>query len=215
MNGETIISFWYNYGSESFILHLIRLFLEDICRRLITFIIKLAFYVIDGSLQPGNCCLFSWCIEAQTDQCFVKALACLLCNNVLRDRNRWPEGGEWEPIKISSEIDPSAYIPEITASPQPKVWENSYGLAISQQHTLENFAEAKEPTRCESQNTAEGTGQTAHWDRSDRSGWSRRPRPVRPVSQTGQTGRSQTARNQSSKWQISSKRSPNPTKLGG
>ena len=94
-------------------------------------------------------------------------------------------------------------------------YENSYGLAISQQHTLENFTEAKEPTRCESQNTAEGTGQTAHWDRSDRSGWSRRPRPVKPVSQTGQTGRSQTAHNQSSKWQISSKRSPNPTKLGG
>jgi len=45
-------------------------------------LIKLAFCVIDGSLQPGNCCLFSWCIEAQTDQCFVKALACLLCNNV-------------------------------------------------------------------------------------------------------------------------------------
>ena len=89
-------------------------------------------------------------------------------------------------------------------------YENSYGLAISQQHTLENFAEAKEPTRCESQNTAEGTGQTAHWDWSDRSGWSRRPRPVRPVSQTG---RSQTARNQSSKWQISSKRSPNPRNL--
>ena len=61
-------------------------------------------------------------------------------------------------------------------------YEHSYGLAISQQHTLENFAEAKEPIRCESQNTAEGTGQTAHWDRSDWSGWSRRPRPVRPVA---------------------------------
>jgi len=34
---------------------------------------------------------------------------------LLRDRNRRPEGGEWEPIKISSEIDPSAYIPK---SPQ-------------------------------------------------------------------------------------------------
>ena len=94
-------------------------------------------------------------------------------------------------------------------------YENSYGLAISHQHTLENFAKAKEPTRCESQNTAEGTGQTAHWDRSDQLGWSRCPKPVRPVSQTGQTGRSQTAHNQSSKWPISSKRSPNPTKLGG
>ena len=40
-------------------------------------------------------------------------------------------------------------------------------------------------------------------------------RPVRPVAQTGQTGCSETARQQSSKCQISSKRSPNPTKLGG
>ena len=61
----------------------------------------------------------------------------------LRDRNWRLEGGEWEPIKISLEIDPSAYIPKITANLQPKVCENSYGQAISQQHTLGNFAEAK------------------------------------------------------------------------
>ena len=36
----------------------------------------------------------------------------------MRDRTRRPEGGEWEPIKISSEIDPSAYIPKITTNPQ-------------------------------------------------------------------------------------------------
>ena len=35
--------------------------------------------------------------------------------SIVRDRNRRPEGGEWEPIKISSKIDPSAYIPK---SPQ-------------------------------------------------------------------------------------------------
>ena len=91
-------------------------------------------------------------------------------------------GGEWEPIKISLEINPSAYFPKITINPQSKVWENSYGLAISQQHTLENFAEAKEPTRCESQNTSEGTGQTGRAgadvpDRSDRF-----HRPVRPIA---------------------------------
>ena len=40
-------------------------------------------------------------------------------------------------------------------------------------------------------------------------------RPVRPVAQTGQTGRSQTARQQSSKCQILSNRSPNSMKLGG
>ena len=52
------------------------------------------------------------------------------------------------------------------------------------------------------------TGLTASTNRSDRSGWNLN-------FQTGQTGRSQIARNQSSKWQISSKRSLNPTKLGG
>ena len=46
-------------------------------------------------------------------------------------------------IKISLEIDPSAYIPKFTANPLPKVRENSYGQTISQQHTLGNFAEAK------------------------------------------------------------------------
>ena len=31
-----------------------------------------------------------------------------------RDRSRRPEGGEWEPIKISSKFESSAYIPKIT-----------------------------------------------------------------------------------------------------
>ena len=35
----------------------------------------------------------------------------------LRDRNWRLEGAEWEPIKISLEIDPSAYISKITTSP--------------------------------------------------------------------------------------------------
>ena len=30
------------------------------------------------------------------------------------DRSRRPEGGEWEPIKISSKFESSAYIPKIT-----------------------------------------------------------------------------------------------------
>jgi len=30
-------------------------------------------------------------------------------------------GGEWEPIKTSLEIDPSAYFSKITTNPQPKV----------------------------------------------------------------------------------------------
>ena len=42
-----------------------------------------------------------------------------------------------------------------------------------------------------------------------------KPRPVSLVSETGQTGFTQTDRKQSFKWQISSKRCPNPMKLGG
>ena len=70
--------------------------------------------------------------------------------------------------KFLSKFKPSAYIPKITASPPPGVCENSYRQAISQQHTLENFAEAKLKNSPNS-NTAES-------DRSDR-----QHRPVRPV----------------------------------
>ena len=103
----------------------------------------------------------------------------------------------------------------MTANPSPRVWENSYGLAISQQHTLGNFAEAKQEKLLKQQHCwvrpvwpLAQTGQT---------GWAGNwnSRPVRPVTQTGQTGRSQTARQQSSKCQILSKWSPNPTKLEG
>ena len=52
------------------------------------------------------------------------------------------------------------------------------------------------------------TGQTGRAGKSN-------SRPVRPVTRTGQTGRSQTARQQSSKCQILSKRSPNSMKLEG
>ncbi|KAG2577926.1 hypothetical protein PVAP13_6NG161200 [Panicum virgatum] len=62
--------------------------------------------------------------------------------------------------KFLSKFKPSAYIPKITASPPPRVCENSYGQAISQPHTLENFAEAKLKNSPNS-NTAES-------DRSDR-----------------------------------------------
>ena len=62
--------------------------------------------------------------------------------------------------KFLSKFKPSAYIPKITASPPPGVCENSYRQAISQQHTLENFAEAKLKNSPNS-NTAES-------DRSDR-----------------------------------------------
>ena len=41
----------------------------------------------------------------------------------MSDRNWRPEGGEWEPIKISSEIDPSAYIPKSPQALEPRVRE--------------------------------------------------------------------------------------------
>ena len=52
------------------------------------------------------------------------------------------------------------------------------------------------------------TGQTGRAGNSN-------SRPVRPVSETAKTGCTQTDRKQSFKRQILSKRSPNPTKLGG
>ena len=40
----------------------------------------------------------------------------------VRDQNLRPEGGEWEPIKISSEIDPSAYIPKSSQTLKSSRW---------------------------------------------------------------------------------------------
>ena len=96
--------------------------------------------------------------------------------------------------------------PKNTASPRTWVSENSYGQAISKQKT-----------------------QVATRKQNEMKHRPGLQRPIRPVEQTGQigragnsncrpvaqTGRSQTARQQSSKCQISSKRSSNPTKLGG
>jgi len=64
-----------------------------------------------------QCSLFQQKVYRITQQCslFQKKVYRRFSGMVLRDRNRRPEGGEWEPIKISSEIDPSAYIPK---SPQ-------------------------------------------------------------------------------------------------
>jgi len=86
----------------------------------------------------------------------------------LRDRNWRPEGGEWEPIKISLEINPSAYIPKSPQPLAPRRRENSYGLVISNRKALGSEAEAirENFTKCSS----------AESDRSDRL-----LRPVRPV----------------------------------
>ena len=127
----------------------------------------------------------------------------------MRDRNRRPEG-EW--MGADQNFFRNRFVglyPKISANPQPKGQENSYGLAISQQHTLGNSAEAKREKLPKQQHywvrpvwPLEQTSQAGNWIY----------RPVRPVTQTG---RSQTARNQNFKLQISSKQSLNPTKLGG
>ena len=135
--------------------------------------------------------------------------------DILRDRNWRPEEGEWEPIKISSEIDPSAYIPRSPQALEP--W--------SARIAMDKLSRSKRP-RLQRGSKGERNftnRSTAHPDRSDRCTGPVWPvglgnsncRPVRPVAQTGQTGLSQTARQQSSKCQISSNRTPNPTKLGG
>ena len=105
-----------------------------------------------------------------------------------------------------------------------EVW-NSYGRAKPTQNTPRTCERKHGSERENLQTWQTRTGQTALSDRSDRSGWSsktqtvragvQKPRPVRPVSETGQTGCTQTDRKQSFNRQISSKRSPNPTKLGG
>ena len=41
---------------------------------------------------------------------------------MVRDRNWQPERGEWEPIKISIEIDPSAYIPKSPRALKSSRW---------------------------------------------------------------------------------------------
>ena len=78
-------------------------------------------------------------------------------------------GAEWEPIKISFEIDPSAYIPKITTNPQilDEVW-SSYRRAKPTQITPRN---KREKTRKRSRKTADLTVR----DRSDRSLWAVRP----------------------------------------
>ena len=138
---------------------------------------------------------------------------------MLWDRSWRPEGGEWEPIKISSEIDPSAYIPKSPQALEPRSARIAMDqLSRSRRPRLQRGSKASETSQIAAQHTQ--TGLTGVLDRFDRSSWEfqtadRLHRPVRPVAQTGQTGLSQSARQQISKGQISSKRSPNPTKLGG
>ena len=99
----------------------------------------------------------------------------------MRDRNWRPEGGEWEPIKISLEIDPS--ISQNHHEPSRvlgEVW-NSYGRAKPTQNTPRTCERKHGSERENLQAWQTRTGQTALSNRSDRSGWSSK-------TQTGQTG---------------------------
>ena len=91
-------------------------------------------------------------------------------------------GGEWEPIKISFEIDPSAYISKITTNPQvlDEVW-SSYRRAKPTQISPRN---EREKIRKRSRKTANLTVR----DWSDRSLWAVRPVGLDLKFQTGQTG---------------------------
>ena len=113
-------------------------------------------------------------------------------------------GGEWEPIKISSKFETSAYVPNSPQALKPR----------SARIAMNKLSRSRRP-RSQHGSKANRNAELDCRDRSDRL-----HRPVRPVGLGIQTpdrsDRSpQTARQQSSKSQISSKRSPNPTKLGG
>ena len=86
------------------------------------------------------------------------------------------------PVKISFEIDPSAYIPKITTNPQilDEVW-SIYRRAKPTKITPRN---EREKTRKLSRKTADLTVR----DRSDRSLWAIRLVGLDLKFQTGQTG---------------------------
>ena len=100
------------------------------------------------------------------------------------DRNWRPDGGEWESIKISFEIDPPAYISKIITNPQilDEVW-SSYRRAKPTQISPRN---EREKIRKRSRKTVNLTVR----DRSDRSLWAVRPVGLDLKFQTGCTDRS-------------------------
>jgi len=98
----------------------------------------------------------------------------------LKDRSRRPDEGEWEPIKISSKFESSAYIPK---SPKPssvltKVW-SSYWKANPTQKASNERAKPHSKSEANRENCrtdlpgpvwpVRWTGLTGALDRSDRS----------------------------------------------
>ena len=78
---------------------------------------------------------------------------------ILRDRNWRPEGGQWEPIKISSKFEMSAYVPKSPQTLEPR----------SERIAMDNLSRRRRPR---SQRGSKGernfsNHSTAHTDRSD------------------------------------------------
>jgi len=103
-----------------------------------------------------------------------------LLKRKLKDRSRRPEGGEWEPIKISFKFESSAYIPKPPQTLEPR----------SARIAMNKLSRSRRPR---SQRGSKGernfsNRSAAHTDRSDRC-----TGPVWPVGQfkprlTGLTG---------------------------
>ena len=116
----------------------------------------------------------------------------------MRGRNRRPEGGECEPMKISSKIQTVGLYPKITTSPQE--FQVKFGIA------MEELNQHKTPLECARENMEANEkicrpgrlGPVRPVSPTGRAGV-QKPRPVRPVSETGQTGYTQTDRKQSFK----------------
>ena len=78
----------------------------------------------------------------------------------LRDRSRRPEGGEWEPIKISSKFELSAFVPKSPQTLEPR----------STRITIDKLSRSRRPR---SQRGSKGERNfsncsAAHTNRSDR-----------------------------------------------
>ena len=128
------------------------------------------------------------------------------------DRSRRPEGGEWEPIKISSKFETSAYFPKSPQALKPR----------SARIAMNKLSRSRRPRSQRGSKVSRNAEQECR-DRSDRLHRPVRPvglgfenadrsdrfhRPVRPVAP-------RQPANKSSKLQILSKRSPNLIILGG
>ena len=107
-------------------------------------------------------------------------------HGMVKDRSRRPEGGEWEPIKISLKFETSAYVPKSPQALEPR----------SARIAMNKLSRSRRP-RLQRGSKASRNAELDCRDRSDRCNTPvRLVTPVRPVEGTGQTGRSQKTREQ-------------------